>query len=748
MLKIEQFLGAGLLGYEQKYFAAQVLRLMDMLEKGHPDFKLFETHVTALREKLNRPDLTDEQFSNGLCLLQTRIISDQKIEALPVAAFLASNYPNFEQKQTDMIKAIIFITSYHLINLTDYEKVIERAMTQIRLMNNRPILSMINWLPDFTQDLKTIKSEIEKSRILCRENKIVERMGSIQVLLANFLKNEPENTRKRASSKRSPPKERNYKVERQQGSSEDDSYTYTEYFVSQQSDSIMDIDAQEREADQESVSKYFAAKMIAPAAVVKSLALQNQRAKQIANHIVKREKQLPADWSQLTDYEITTFLKEAFARYLSDSSGVYVRLLMSLLSGRSFAELISMPQYIKIKQPSGWRLKDSLVELVCNLQLPQHKIGQPLESLIQRSDSELTISIPRAIGDAFLYLPYNPLNNCALEEAAKAALAGINKKYNTRLSLNRLRSYLRYYLSCTGVDAVEINLLHGAPSLQDAGIYYYQIDSEQLAKRHHTYCIRLLRKVGKEYDRWLPQNRSRRIGSQLQLLEGNVKKLFQAIRQEADAYRLQGNQSLLEFHNVYTLFILHLLNLSSGHRPVKNPYDSIKYFDLEAGTVFISDKEVRSELSARTLALPKLAVTQVIEYLRHLQALKNYFIDINPSLYDTVQSVEEGKAPLLFFVEDDKIKFVRPALLEKRLTSVLPLPLNWHRHFMRTKLRQLGFSGQQVDAWMGHAGFGGEAFSRYSGLAMRDLKDIAERIDTFLTDQLSIDPLAAWSNPA
>lgn len=76
-------------------------------------------------------------------------------------------------------------------------------MTQIRLMNNRPILSMINWLPDFTQDLKTIKSEIEKSRILCRENKIVERMGSIQVLLANFLKNEPENTRKRASSKRS-----------------------------------------------------------------------------------------------------------------------------------------------------------------------------------------------------------------------------------------------------------------------------------------------------------------------------------------------------------------------------------------------------------------------------------------------------------------------------------------------------------------------------------------------------------------
>ena len=49
MLKIEQFLGAGLLGYEQKYFATQVLRLMDMLEKGHPDFKLFETHVTALR---------------------------------------------------------------------------------------------------------------------------------------------------------------------------------------------------------------------------------------------------------------------------------------------------------------------------------------------------------------------------------------------------------------------------------------------------------------------------------------------------------------------------------------------------------------------------------------------------------------------------------------------------------------------------------------------------------------------------
>ena len=135
----------------------------------------------------------------------------------------------------------------------------------------------------------------------------------------------------------------------------------------------MDIDAQEREADQESVSKYFAAKMIAPAAVVKSLALQNQRAKQIANHIVKRENNYLLIGLSSPIMKSLPFSKKPLLGICPIRQESMCVTQASLLSGRSFAELISMPQYIKIKQPSGWRLKDVSVELVCNLQLPQHK---------------------------------------------------------------------------------------------------------------------------------------------------------------------------------------------------------------------------------------------------------------------------------------------------------------------------------------------------------------------------------------
>ena len=83
-----------------------------------------------------------------------------------------------------------------------------------------------------------------------------------------------------------------------------------------------------------------------------------------------------------------------------------------------------------------------------------------------------------------------------------------------------------------------------------------------------------------------------------------------------------------------------------GHRPVINPYDSIKYFDLEAGTVLFQIRRYVANCPQEHWH-SKLAVTQIIEYLPTAPSgVKNYFIDINPSLYGTVQSVEEESATL------------------------------------------------------------------------------------------------------
>lgn len=746
-----RFLEADLSTYEYKICVAQVFRLMDALKRSDSYFELFQKQAESLLTNLDRPNFNDDEINKGLHALKKRIRKDKKIGSMPVAAFLVEALFCYEKNpKITMIKAVVFITSYYLNGLEVSGDLIERALREVRLMIADIKVDMIRQLPDFTQNINTIFEEIKESRNNSANEKINWRMGPIQVLLSKLLKNRPENDSKHAIPNAPSPKEKKERKNYRKGvvthSVEGDPFICTTYVVSQQNGSSGYVDEQESEADQNKVSNYMTVKVIAPHAVTTSLALQNQRAKQIANQLARREKQLSADWSQLTDYEVETFLKESFFQLLSDHSDAFVYLLISLFSGKHLAEIVDLPHCDEIKKEAGWRQNNESVELIYYLDLPKHHLEAGLASLIRRSDSEIAVSLPSCIGQPFLLLQQNRLDSNAIDDAAKAELRRINHKYNTRISPCRLRNHMRYWLSRNGVDEVEITLLHGASSRQEAGIYYYQVKCEELAEVHNSYCSHLLHKIKKKSEYNFPRDEERWVGSQLQLIESKVAILFKAISQRVDEHRRQGNQSIVEFHNWYTIFILHLLNISTGHRPVRNPYDDIKCFDLEAETIFISDKEVRSELAARTLVLPEVAVKQMVEYLRHLKELKKYFIDINQRIFEEILAVEEGRKPLLFFLESDRISFVIPALLEKKLDQVLPLPFNWHRHFMRSKLRQLGVSGQGTDAWMGHAAFGGEAFARFSGIAMSDLNDIAERINEFLTIQLDIAPLDAWSH--
>jgi len=750
-LGISNFLGDKLRGYEQKVCKAEIIRLIELLEDYHKSFELFENLIIELRREIGKPELNDDQIKENLHALKNAIRANKKIEEMPVAAFLAADLTAKGQTlEIRMLKAVIFISSYHLFNLTGYEEVVKRAMREFRLMIERLNGRMINLLPDFTQDLSTVVSGIKKSRKICSDKAMDRRMGCIQALLDDFLKNKPVYSRNRLRSSTSDSTEKkggNYQRKSSLALDEDDDFTYTGYLVRQQADYLVDVDHQEREGDQDRVSKYMSIKVIAPEAVTKSLALQNQRAKQIANQLVKREKQLSADWRYLTDFEIETFLNESFTQYSSDVSGVYMYLLLSLFSGRNIIEIVGMEKYRKEAPEFGWRQNNESIDLVYSLPLPEHRVKPRLESLIRRSSSELCISMPNCIGHVFLQ-QHERVDRSSIVDKAKAVLVEINKRCGTRLTINRLSNYMRYWFSRMGVDAVEVNLLLGDVSLQQAGIYYYQVGREKLLKEHHSYCAYLLRKTGIKNEFREVATGQDKVGSQLQILEDKVQEFFQAVQKKVIACRLKRNGSIEEFHNWYTVFILHLLNVSTGHRPVKNPYDSLRYFDLLGGTIFISDKEVRSELSARVLVLPEVVLKQIFEYLSHLEVLKDYFVDINSAIFETLVSVENGDEPLLFFFDESRIEFVEPRLLQKKLKDVLSLPLNWHRHFMRTKLRQMGFSGERVDCWMGHAAFDGEAFSRFSASAVSDLKEIAEEIDGYLTTQLCISPMAGWGDKA
>jgi hypothetical protein len=236
------------------------------------------------------------------------------------------------------------------------------------------------------------------------------------------------------------------------------------------------------------------------------------------------------------------------------------------------------------------------------------------------------------------------------------------------------------------------------------------------------------------------------VGSRLIVKTHKIALLFQVLGERLSAHRQQGWSGLEQFHNLYVIYVITLLNLATGHRPVRHPYETIDCFDLEAGTVFISDKELRSTLSARISPLPKLAIKQVKFYLEHLDIMQNLIANLYPETGVSISEARTGDAPLLFFLNDMKVIHVTPGSLEAYCSDIWPLKQNWHRHFMRTWLRTQGIHGHTVDAWMGHIGTGGDGFSRYSALAIKDTRDIASKVNELFLNILHLKAEKPWGD--
>ena len=102
--------------------------------------------------------------------------------------------------------------------------------------------------------------------------------------------------------------------------------------------------------------------------------------------------------------------------------------------------------------------------------------------------------------------------------------------------------------------------------------------------------------------------------------------------------------------------------------------------------------------------------------------------------------MEQSKevSPYFFFIDELTISPVTPLNLGAKFKSVFPLPLNWHRHYMRTELRKMGVSGQKVDLWMGHLGIGDTNMSKFSALSMSDLRQVANKINTHMVKALEV----------
>ena len=684
---------------------------------------------------------TDEACTNNLDLvsINEKIKSERVMGAMKFSTYISTVDESgvFDAEALKQVQGVVLFVAFDLSSRSKYDDYVQLGLRHIRRMIAKPDRELFRALPSFCQPIETIIQNLKTAEKKQEDASITRKIDAIRLLLEHY--NSDYFRRKKTKKNNFIAQE---KVQQKVSVSslletEPQDHQVSQYKLVTTKKDYISCDEVEWIKDQTPADEYVEVNLVAPKDVRKSLVLQHYRAKQQATQITKRNKQLSTDASILTRHEIVKFLSETWVpKDLADLISLLV-----IFTGKNVEQLFAMLDESKTDSLLSWKKgTDGFVRISKILNLPQHEFTKNLELLRVPSGGKIVITLPSVFSQYFPVKTRPNLNLEIVTNQIKSKLSSINKKFNCRLTLTRLSNYLPYFLRREGFDQAEIALLVMSDKVLHPGNYYYQLNVDNLQAVYSRYSAALLKLANIENSNIEMGVTGGFIGSKLQIDKRYIASLFRTLKQEIISERHYSRFSEA-FHNLYVIYTLELLFLATGHRPVRHPFETLNVFDLLGKTVYISDKENRSELSSRMLILPNIAAMQIKNYSNYLFELGHHYCFSNSQLSSQIELAADSKAPLFFFLDEGAINYVTPKNLDSKLKKIFPIKLNWHRHFLRTYLRKAGRKGDFVDEWMGHAEFGDEGFSKYSSLSMKDLSQVAETIEVLLTEELGISGL-------
>jgi integrase len=254
-------------------------------------------------------------------------------------------------------------------------------------------------------------------------------------------------------------------------------------------------------------------------------------------------------------------------------------------------------------------------------------------------------------------------------------------------------------IAADSLSASKAPLSYYAPRVRDIGAAYWNIQRSLL---------------GEEFPMPALADRDSRVGAKLLVRQSSATRMAGA----ASAALNFGVERLATSgrgREVHMAIVNHLGTMCLGaltHRPgealLALTRDAI-WIDGDMGGALFRDKIHDTAHDPRLVVLPPTVCKQIQMYLDHLQGLAERY----PKFKKHVAKVLRGQAPLLFgWSEDD----TPVTLTYTEWKSGLPecwsvLPLNWGRHWMRTRAIEEGIRPELVNMQLGHLEAVGYPFS-------------------------------------
>lgn len=337
----------------------------------------------------------------------------------------------------------------------------------------------------------------------------------------------------------------------------------------------------------------------------------------------------------------------------------------------------------------------------------------------RQSRHYIDLALPRIFGTWPLALvgeglarPFSCTNR--IEPAAAEFLRRANRKYGGRLTLRRVESFLAGQIYARTGDWADAALVTSNGRLNQARCYYYAPSSTHLSSVYaqvwrgvHT---ALLRAGAEDVPPVEASSRARNVtrdtgvyhvGSHGCPTDEAVAELMAALAgwcSDALSGRKFGAATA---HNALAGYTFVIALWLTGARPVVEAVD-LTQLDDSSGFFAIEDKTGDAHYSARVAWLPPRVRAQIDRYRARAKTLET--------------TVGADLSRRFFFVLDGHAVEPSRAVLARVLPDY-PLAWNAHRHWLRTRLRELGVRGDTVDALLGHGARGQEPYRRYSCLS-------------------------------
>lgn len=451
-----------------------------------------------------------------------------------------------------------------------------------------------------------------------------------------------------------------------------------------------------------------------------------------SQHRLKREKLLMCDHNTLSQYDVKYLIQYCSQQ---DSDIAEHLLLASLFTGRSIEELAKTDTKVRYLEGTDYGV------LFSKLDFPNW------EKEVMGNGSLLSGNL-----EPFVILPRNLIESieaasrlCAedLVEIASELLQTLNRETQTRLTLVRIKQYMRVQAVKCSLSQAEINWISNTPLKQHGGSSYLSMSGAELAQKHYRY-VNALMKISALAPFDIEQAYQHRLtlpamGSNFHLPEIKIKFAISELTRAIGKMQKSPTENRWRLFNYYTYYTLILLNMCTGHRPSRNFYKKLDNFDLSRGVVFIDDKGNRE--SARVVPLNDAAVTQLRFYLSFLEAFIAEILHLESFEAQLLLNALNGQDNIFYLWTNDCLKPFSYTSVNKTEVPVIKAKGNWNRHWIRSSLaRRFDLKPAAIDAFMGHENLLDESFSSYSTLNMSDIRDVADALGDEICS-MAVEPL-------